>query len=274
MTLLNRILIIAYLALLLFPGVKGQEPEFNDSNKDIAFANFLFNTRQYDFASEEYLKQVYLQPENTFLKKRTLESFRLNNNMKAGLHFSKLFFDPHDSASIVFYPEIVKLRLLSGKPILTDYLLIDSSIYSLHYNESLLLDYMMSGMWKEVHMNAHKISVSDLYKFTQNTPDKKQISPFLATTFSTIIPGTGKIYARRWKDGLSSFLFVGLTAFQSYRGFNKSGINSTYGWIMGGLSFGFYLGNIYGSYKAADNYNKTLNEKYLDQVVNYYIDHY
>ena len=274
MTLLIRSLIIVYLALFVFPGANGQDSELNDRNKDVAFANFLFNTRQYDFASQEYLKLVYLQPENALLKKRTLESFRLNNDLNAGLHFSKSFFNPHDSVSILFYPEIVKLRMLSGKPILADHLQIDSSVYSLHYNESLLLDYMISGMWKEVHMNAHKISSSDLYKFTQNTPEEKQISPFLATALSTIIPGTGKIYARRWKDGISSFLFVGLTGFQSYRGFNKSGIKSTYGWIMGGLSFGFYLGNIYGSHKAAANYNKTLNEEYLDQVVNYYIDHY
>lgn len=274
MILLIKIFIIVYLALFLFPGVEGQESEFNDSNRDIAFANFLFNTRQYDFASQEYLKLVYLQPENAFLKKRTLESFRLNNDLNAGLHFSKFFFNPDDPASIEFYPEIVKLRMLSGKPILADYSLIDSTMYSLHYNESLLLDYMLSGMWKEVHQNAHKISLSSLYRFTQSTPEEKQISPFLATALSTIIPGTGKMYARRWKDGISSLLFVGLTGFQSYRGFNKSGINSTYGWVMGGLSFGFYLGNIYGSYKAAANYNKTLNETYVDQVVNYYIDHY
>ena len=255
-------------------GAKGQESALNDRNREIAFADFLFNTRQYDFASQEYLKLVYLQPDNAFLKKRTLESFRLNNDLNAGLHFSKVFFDPDDSVSIEFYPEIVKLRMLSGKAILADDLIPDSTLFSLYYNESLLLDYMLSAKWEEVQRNAHKISLSGLYPFTRDTPGDKYISPFLATALSTIIPGTGKIYAKRWKDGLSSFLFVGLTGFQSYRGFNKSGIKSTYGWIMGGLSFGFYLGNVYGSYKAADNYNNTLNEKYLDQVVNYYIDHY
>jgi hypothetical protein len=254
--------------------VKGQENPAGSNQKAIAFADYLFNTRQYEFAAQEYLKLIYIYPENAMLKKRVLESFRMQNDLESGLYFSEAFFLPGEPSTLNFYNEIVKIRMLSEKTILSDELLIDSSKFEMKYNESLLLDYMLSLEWEEIHKNANKIKTSDLYRFTQHTPEDEYLSPFLAATLSTVIPGSGKIYAKRWKDGLSSLLFVGLTGFQAYRGFNKNGTESVYGWIMGGLSFGFYISNIYGSQKAAKQYNIRLNEEYKKSLVNFYLEHY
>ncbi|MGC9344043.1 MAG: hypothetical protein ACP5E3_15175 [Bacteroidales bacterium] len=246
----------------------------DDANKQIAFADYLFNTQQYDFAAEEYLKLVFLYPENAILKKRTLESFRLDMDLESGLYFSRIFFDADKNSSLTFYNEIVKIKMIAGKSVLSDNLFPDSTKFRLKYYESQLLDYMLALDWEQVDRNANKIKESELYLFTQNTPENEYLSPFLAASLSAIIPGSGKVYAKRWKDGVSSFLLVGLTAFQAYRGFDRSGTDSVYGWIMGGLSAGFYLGNIYGSFKAAKNYNNNLNVQFKDRVVNYYIDHY
>ncbi len=265
-------LLIISLGFVLCFDVKGQDPHAKE--KEIAFADFLFNTQQYEFAAQEYLKLAYQYPENALLKKRLFESFRLDNDLSSGLHFSNIFFNPDDPATLSFYHEIVKLRIISGEEILSEELMLDSNKYELQYAESLLLDNMLSGNWEQVHKDAEKIKSSNLYHFTKKTPENQYISPALAASLSTIIPGSGKIYAKRWKEGISSLLFVGLTGFQSYRGFHKSGIESAYGWIMGGLSFGFYMGNIYGSYKTASDFNKKLNEEYHNRVVNYYIDHY
>lgn len=266
-------ILIAFICIFLFP-VKGQENPLEDPEKQIAFANYLFNTQQYQFAAVEYLKLVFLFPENAELKKRALESFRLDGDYESGLRFSSVFFDPDQRSTLTFYSEIVKIRMLSGNPVLADELEVDSTKYKLIYYESQLLDYMLGLKWEEVSQNADKIGESNLYLFTQNTPETDYLSPFLAASLSVVMPGSGKFYAKRWKDGIMSFLFVGLTAFQSYRGFDKNGSESVYGWIMGGLSAGFYLGNIYGSYKAAKDYNTNLNVQYKDRVVNYYINHY
>jgi TM2 domain-containing membrane protein YozV len=91
-------------------------------------------------------------------------------------------------------------------------------------------------------------------------------SPFVAGTLSTILPGAGKVYAGRWKDGLVSLLFVGANAYSAYRGFSSGGIQSPYGWLFGGLSAGFYIGGIYGSQKAARIYNHTLEAKIKSDV--------
>lgn len=254
--------------------VKGQTESGNIQDRRIAFADYLFNTRQYEFAAQEYIKLSYQYPENPLLKKRVLESFRLSNDKESGLYFSKEFFVPGEESTLEFYPEILKLRILTDRPVLNPSFLIDTTQFKPVYYESLLLDYMLSLNWEEVKNNAGKIRFSPLYPFTENTPENEYLSPFLAAGMSAIIPGSGKVYAKRWRDGLSSLLFVGITAFQSYRGFSQGGSDSVYGWIMGGLSFSFYLGNIYGSVKATKDYNHNLNDRYKEEIIDFYIYHY
>lgn len=83
---------------------------------------------------------------------------------------------------------------------------------------------------------------------------------------STIIPGSGKAYSKRWGDAVISFLFVTTNAYASYRAFNKKGIKSVNGWIFGGLAFSFYSANLWGSAKAARIYNSQLLQGYQDHA--------
>jgi len=80
-------------------------------------------------------------------------------------------------------------------------------------------------------------------------------SPGSAVALSVFIPGLGKIYSRDWKDGLMTLLFVATNVWQSYRGFAKNGIGSVTGWAFGTLAAGFYTANLFGSWKAAKDYN-------------------
>jgi hypothetical protein len=52
----------------------------------------------------------------------------------------------------------------------------------------------------------------------------------------------------------------------SYRGFSKKGVKSANGWIFGSLTVGFYFGNIFGSYKAAKNYNQIEYDKLYNEA--------
>lgn len=83
----------------------------------------------------------------------------------------------------------------------------------------------------------------------------KKKSAALAGILSTAVPGLGRVYTGNWKDGLVSLVFVGTMTWQSYAGFNKNGIESGYGWVFGTLATGFFIGNIYGSAKAANTRN-------------------
>lgn len=271
---MNRIAFIVSALILFSMNSSGQSSEADDFRKAEAFAGFLFNTRQFDYAAQEYLKLHYLQPGDPSLKRRVLESFRLAQNLESGLMFSTTFFDCRDTSLNRYYPEIVKIRMLGYKTVLTEGLIPDSTAFPGLYNQSVMLDYMLQYNWELVRAEAWRIENSPLHSFTLDLPDEKYLSPFLAATLSTLVPGAGKFYAKRWKDGLTSLLFVGLTAFQSYRGFSARGAESVYGWVMGTFSAGFYIGNIYGSQKAAKDYNKHLNEHYRDHLVGFYLDRY
>ncbi|MGC8764375.1 MAG: hypothetical protein ACP5QT_00600 [Brevinematia bacterium] len=53
--------------------------------------------------------------------------------------------------------------------------------------------------------------------------------------------------------------------------FFMNGVSSWQGWLLASTGFVFYIGDIYGSYKAAENYNKKKKEK-LDEQKEYLLD--
>jgi len=100
----------------------------------------------------------------------------------------------------------------------------------------------------------------------RNYKSGKTKSPALALAFSSIVPGSGKFYTGDWKDGLIALSFVSLSAWQSYRGFKKNGVESLYGWLYGVASVSFYIGNLYGSVKSANMYNMRRQESFESNV--------
>jgi len=77
-------------------------------------------------------------------------------------------------------------------------------------------------------------------------------SPALAASLSTVIPGTGRMYAGRWFDGfmgLSQFLFYAAITNYAYQ--NDWEVLTT---IAGGITFIVYGGEIYGAYRTAKYY--------------------
>ncbi len=83
--------------------------------------------------------------------------------------------------------------------------------------------------------------------------DKK--SPILAGGLSAVIPGTGRVYAGRWFDGLMGFFMVYITATTAYE---TSKLKNQYLQGVRYTMFGiFYFGEIYGAYRTAKYYQKT-----------------
>ena len=130
---------------------------------------------------------------------------------------------------------------------------------------------MLDEDWNSANAFYKKTSSSDPYfnelgvlLLEREKLQKK--SPYLAAGMSTIIPGSGKIYTKNWQDGLVALLFVASNAWQAYRGFSKDGIKSTYGWVFGSIGAGFWLGNIYGSYKSAKKFNNHIQKGYHDKI--------
>lgn len=152
--------------------------------------------------------------------------------------------------------------------------LIDQDDIKLKMNQLIGLNYIQQKKWDEaidflgslnisIKRDSITILLANFAKEGQRLPHKSKL---LAGLFSTIVPGTGKLYCNRSWDGFFSLLTIGITGYQAYEGFRKDGAYSIKGWVFGSISAVFYLGNIYGSVVAAKIYNEQQEEKLLNKV--------
>jgi hypothetical protein len=92
------------------------------------------------------------------------------------------------------------------------------------------------------------------------------LTVFLSGLLSTIVPGSGKLYAGKPTEALGAFIPIasfGLLAAESY---NKAGIKS-----VGFISFAslftiFYLGNIWGSMSTVKIRNTSIEINYEKNI--------
>lgn len=267
MTQLSKVCITYLLSLI---SISAFSQNLFDEPNVLKFANFLYATRQYQFASEEFERLVNLVPENNDYKINLIKSYRLAENYDRA---EKRMID-FGGDSLTFLKgslatEYLKIKLFQNKYAdAQNYLKINDRLDTntkLKYQEFIFL---LTNNWTKadsINKNYHPLNsrydplLSDASKITYK-------SPFLAGTLSTFVPGLGKAYSGYWKDGAISLLFVSINAWESYRGFSKYGTHNASGWIFGTLGAGFYLGNIYGSIKAAIKHNQTANEKILHRA--------
>jgi TM2 domain-containing membrane protein YozV len=243
-----------------------------DYEHSLKFASYLFETHQYKLAAEELERVVFIKPEDTAAKLKLIKSYRLSGNNEAAYNHLKTF-NNIEKLPKEFSVEYIRIMLNSeDKQNCKSYLSSSKNLNTDDYNYFMLGTLILSNKWDEADHHIQKSNTSyssynsliNIYNEYKNSHFK---NPFIAASMSAIIPGSGKFYTGRWRDGAVAFLFVSLNTWQAYRAFNKNGINSIYGWIFGTISLTFYSANIYGSYKSALNFNKkilnNLHEKTL-----------
>jgi tetratricopeptide (TPR) repeat protein len=136
------------------------------------------------------------------------------------------------------------------------------------------INYLYQQRWEDAKQKFSSVmksefrdsTIENLYQFAEEGKELKYKQPFLAGLFSGILPGSGKVYAGRWEDGLFSFVSIGFYAWQSVDGFYRDGKHSTKGWIYGIVGSVFYLGNIYGSVIAARVMNERTREQFIHKM--------
>lgn len=104
----------------------------------------------------------------------------------------------------------------------------------------------------------------EIYEKLRNYKSKK---PGLAAVYSAIVPGSGKIYAGRLGDGISSFLIVSSLGVIAAENYYKNGIDNFRTIAFGSLFTVFYVGNIWGSYFSVqiqkEEFNHEMDHKIL-----------
>lgn len=90
-------------------------------------------------------------------------------------------------------------------------------------------------------------------------------SPPLAATMSAVIPGTGQMYAERFRDGFVALAVNGLFIAGTVAAFDDE--NYAVAVIVGGVGLPFYVGNIYGAANATRKWNLGLTRKTRDALL-------
>jgi len=252
----------------LATGTALAQEDLMDYDHTLKFARYLVNTQQYDFAAQEYERLNFLWPDDTTVILELVRAYRLNSDCDRFPRAYRLISERN--------------RLYSSSPMAREYLRFcltcridhplyfdvasrmtqqENALYSLgyywtqrQYDSLFAINQRQSGILSA--------SYPDLFSLTSDFQNQKYKKPALALAMSAIVPGSGKAYCKRWGDAAISFLFVTSGAYASYRAFKKKGIGSFNGWLFGGVAFSFYVSNLYGSFKAARNFN--------DQVRNHY----
>lgn len=259
MTRLNNILILLFLFSF---AVKGQN--FYDEEHSSRFADYLFQSQQYDLAAQEYERLLYGNARKPVYQLNLVKSYRKAGNITLA---SKRFYDiVKDSA--IYTPEplaqeyMYLLMLRNDLPEAFRFNNLNKNIPEMQHQINLLQLNLLSKNWKKADSISHLIRDLDpeYSSILASASQIKKKYPGLALTFSMVVPGSGKVYSGYWKDGIIAFLFVAATGWQSYRGFNQKGTESVSGWVWGSISTGFYLGNLYGSFKAARRFNNRQHE--------------
>lgn len=256
----KRLLLIFLCFMLPLLSVVAQDIYDYDNSKK--YAEYLLRTKQYDLASGEYERILFFSPDNDTVKYTLLRSYRLAGDIDAGLRrMQGLYGNPTNAypESAVEYTRLMlnahlydgARQYLGSNKTLRErdkkVLLLQTELFSKNYLQA---DSILKGLETE-----ESLLIREYRAVTDDALAFKRKSPGLAMAMSAVVPGTGKMYTKDWKDGLFSMIMISGLAWQSYRGFAKKGTSSAYGWVFGGIGFGFYVGNLYGSFKSAQRYN-------------------
>lgn len=243
-----------------------------DYQNSRSYADHLFNAKRIDEARKEYHRVIFLNKQDTMAWLQLIKSYQLLDNYQRSLDYI-------DSAEFIFGGG----HLVFGQSRMYSYLKYGKfsearqslSRYNFDVEEEVFLtasSFALSGDWHRVNSFTEiphsTYPVTELRSLSENYMQEPHKSPFLAGLMSGIIPGSGKIYTRRWKDGLFSLLLITASGWQAYRIFDKKGYDNPVGWFFGGMTVGLYAGNIYGSVKSAKIFNETIDDAYKKRADN------
>jgi len=255
--------------------VKGQDLYTIDNSWK--FANYLVTAGEYDMASGELERLVFIDSTNIQAKLLLIKSYRLQRKYHTGIKKTNEFFNSYDQIPSGFALEYGKMLISSEQYNETEkFLAVNNNLLRKEKaflqisNKMLSEDFAAASNLAVQYRDINSRFIISYTNLLNKENEFNYKKPGISMALSSIIPGSGKMYCGYWKDGIISLLFVAASAYQSYRGFSKHGIESVYGWIYGGVAAGFYFGNIYGSGKAANQYNSTFRHELHHQVENIY----
>lgn len=252
-------------------------------HQSIIFSDFLMSNKLYDDCTF-LLKQTKSQPGATSLQKDTL-SFSLGLVFyKRNLPDSSVisFSDVSESSTLFNESRLYKSYIFSNENKYTESL---NSVMELKctsdediankqlYNAGISLLIRDTAQFKHITDSFPKASkeidmaVNNLISLNERIRNVKRKSGLLAGAMSAIIPGAGKIYAGKIRQGLATFIPVVLMGAQVFEAGKVGKIKSLRFLIYSGLFSVFYVGNIWGSVLSVSVCRSEFNREINDQIL-------
>lgn len=233
-----------------------------DSLNTAKYAEFLFLSGNYSEAIEEYERLIFTHQSNDDLKIKLVKSYRLAGQPKLAANRIRVLWSKPEAVSQKVSKEWFALKVINHE---FDHLhqnLEENRFLShedkafFHLTSALLQDdFLMADTLFDKYVPYSSSAITAFRSITDEALSQSYKSPLLAGLMSAAIPGSGKIYTGNWEDGTLALGIVGVSAWQAYRGFEKHGSASVYGWLYSAIGGAFYIGSIYGSVKEANRYN-------------------
>lgn len=252
----------------LVHAVSGQD--LFDYSHSVRFANYLYESRRYSEAQRELERVVFLRPSDTTSWVRLIRSLQ----QLGQFHRSVDAVARAEEALNASLTTLGRLKIYgylksghqeTARGLIGNYDFADTEQRFLQLSTYALSDdwsAVKAGIWEEQPPQM----LRDLKRMSETWKTEPHKSPLLAGLMSGIVPGTGKIYTGRWKDGLFSLLLLGTSGWQAYRIISRKGIENPGAWFFGGMAVGFYTGNVYGSVKSARQFNDNIKTRYRDET--------
>jgi tetratricopeptide (TPR) repeat protein len=267
--------------------------------KQYNLAQKLFEEKEYLAAANEFIRFMYLFPDNKKIAEAQYKTAIAYSNAgrteDAIRHFKKLSLsDPQNQFSVSGLFKLSELYTKINKPG-EALLVLRNLLIQTRDNETqdkicfilgwLMLDYgdqIMAGTQQKINPFEHaqryfsqiseqgkkKYNINALINKLERIDKIKHKNPKLAGALA-IIPGAGFLYCERYRDALVSFLLNSALIIASYKSFQNN--NPYLGGAIAFFETGFYAGNIYGSITSAHKYNKNRQDKYIEQLKEQYV---
>lgn len=243
-----------------------------DPERQLQFAEHYFQEGEYYRAIGEYERFIYFFPEDkhvelaryriglAYLKgeryqeaikafKRLIDEYKTSaHSISSHLRISEAYVHLRDYDEALKYIE----NVINISP--------DQGIKDEAYYQCGWIN-LEKGLWEYAQTCFDKISATSRNKYRleklQKELDKKKLlkhkSPFIAG-FLAIVPGSGHLYCKRYRDALVSFLVNGALIFAAYEAFDND-LNAL-GGIISFVEVGFYSGNFYSAISSAHKFNR------------------
>lgn len=272
-----RKLLFLFLLLVFYKSGKCQDTVITPYEKSfLSFAEFLYANQEYERAANEYEKYFFLSKvklDGDSIILRISDCFKLMNQYDKAINYLNKI---ETSSNLYFQAmyEKAKNNFLSSKytSSIDDLCRIKMEETS-KLNRLKILNYAILQKWDDVNAfnkdpNLEQKQLLNKIMLAKHEMNLK--SPFVAGMMSAILPGSGKIYSNRWKDGIYSFITIAFSFIQAYQGYTAKGYNSLNFWLFGSISSFLYAGNIYGSYMAAKLNNLESERMFVERIRGYY----